>query len=496
MNPMNSSSLLEMARLVQRTAQDHDLFRSGDKIVIAVSGGPDSIALLHVLHYLAAPQRMNLGLVAAHVNHGFRAESAAEADIVAEIAACLGVPCEIAELDLPAYIEDTGMNAQAAARERRYEFLHRIAGQYSANKIALAHHADDQAETVMMRILRGAGAAGLAGIPVKRIEKNVELIRPFLRIYKTDLIALCENNGFTYVTDLSNDSRKYVRNQIRLDVLPFLGQYNRQIPKALGRIADLLGADNDYMEQVTNHLFADAAEQTENGYMLDRVSVSKLHVALQRRFIKLILSYLAQETDSNEEALDFDKIEAVRQGILQPNPTTWKLELTERIHCIRAYERIEFVRWDPAMQTTSSYVYDLHSQAGEQYLPMHNSLLRWKQVDFADSKGKPKAFMPTTRFEVFFDAEKVNFPLQVRNRRPGDRMSLFGLNGSKKVQDIFIDDKIAPLLRETIPIITDSNDTILWIPGVRRSAHAVIGEHTSRILHMELRISEDGQDQH
>lgn len=479
---MRMTKLYALAGQVEQAVREHQLWTPGSTIVVAVSGGPDSVALLHVLHMLATHERHRLRLIVAHANHGFRQASVAEAEIVKRIASDLGVPCEVANLEMPAYIERTGMNSQAAAREQRYAFLHATAAKYNATHIATAHHADDQAETVMMRLIRGSGAAGLAGMAISRSEKNVELIRPFLRIYKTDLVDFCEESGLQYVTDESNDSRKYVRNQIRLDVLPFLGQYNEQIAKALNRTADLLRADSDYLEQEASVQLTVILKQTKGGYQLDRAGFVSTHVALQRRFIKLILSYLAQKTDTESDSFDYEKIEAIRQGILQALPTTWMLDISERIQCVRSYDQIEFIhRLDS--EGPVSYEYRIERGHGEQWIADHSGLLSWDEIDYDSESDRAK---PKHRFIAFFDADCIPFPLIVRNRQPGDRMRILGLNGSKKVQDIFIDEKIAPMLRDTWPVLTDATGQLLWIPGVRRSAHATVQEQTKRLIRIEL----------
>ncbi|WP_108995001.1 tRNA lysidine(34) synthetase TilS, partial [Paenibacillus agaridevorans] len=204
---------------VEKEAAERGLWQDGDTIIVAVSGGPDSMALLHMLHMLAVPKRLRT--IAAHVNHGFRGEeSAAELELVKRYAEKLGVPCETTTLALTTYIEENALNLQAAAREKRYAFLHEVAKRYGASRVALAHHGDDQAETVLMRVIRGAGLSGLSGIPAKRSENNVELIRPLLRMNKSDLLAYCEEGDIPYSTDSSNLERHYFRNTVRLDILP------------------------------------------------------------------------------------------------------------------------------------------------------------------------------------------------------------------------------------------------------------------------------------
>ena len=276
-------------------AAAEELWSPGDRIVVAVSGGPDSTALLHMLHRLAPSERLTI--VAAHVDHGFRGEvSAREAESVRQLASSLGVPCETAFIDVPAYIEETGMNAQAAARLRRYAFLHETAAKYGASRIALAHHADDQAETVMMRILRGTGPGGLAGIPIRRSEKNVELIRPLLRTYKADILRYCENWRLAYSHDSSNGNRTYTRNAVRLDVLPYLAKFNPQLSEALVRLSELATAEDDWMERETAAAFERYVMTGREGCQMNRKALLDLHVALHRRLINLILNCVGMET--------------------------------------------------------------------------------------------------------------------------------------------------------------------------------------------------------
>src|SRR5690554_5229547 len=201
-----------------RTIHEEGLLHSGDKVIVAVSGGPDSMALLHVLHRLS--EAYNYHLIVAHVNHQLRgAESDQEAEGVERYASMLHIPFHGIAIDVPAHVQEHGGNTQAAAREHRYEYLHNIAEQTGAAAIALAHHADDQVETILMNMLRGSSPSGLIGILISRIEKNMELIRPFLRISKGRLLQYCQAEQIPFFTDSSNNNRKYTRNRVRMDVI-------------------------------------------------------------------------------------------------------------------------------------------------------------------------------------------------------------------------------------------------------------------------------------
>ncbi|AWB42828.1 tRNA lysidine(34) synthetase TilS [Paenibacillus sp. CAA11] len=459
---------------VRRTAEAAKMWSPEDTVVVAVSGGPDSVALLHVLHQIALSEDCPLQLIVAHVNHGFRPEeSREEAEFVRELAAQLSWPFELAEVDVPAYMKQTGMGGQEAAREMRYTFLHQVADLYGAHSIALAHHGDDQAETVLLRLLRGSGLTGLAGMKLKRREKNVELVRPFLRIYKTDLIRICHESGFTYITDSSNLTNKYVRNSIRLDVLPFLGQYNGQLTESLNRLSVVAGDEDDYMQLAAEDAFKRLAfTRSDGGIVLDIKPFVQLHVALQRRLIKLILTYLPL----NKEESDFTKIEALRLRAQQEQPTTWRLDLGGGSLCRREYHQLVFL---PQEEEGKPFQFCLETLPAKVAIPGTGKVLEvTRQTEF----NHAVSLMPHNQHEALFDADELIFPLTVRSRQPGDAMRIMGLNGSKKVKDIFIDEKIPPSLRSRCPLVTDAAGRILWIPGIRRSSHALVGPGSSAVI--------------
>ncbi|MEF2968723.1 tRNA lysidine(34) synthetase TilS [Paenibacillus sp. M1] len=474
-----NSDLHRLVEQVRRTGRDHELWSPGDGIVVAVSGGPDSVLLLHILKELAGDPGLGLKLVCAHVNHGFRGqESNEEAEFVRHMADRLGIPFELGAFDIPAYMKESGKGGQLAAREKRYGFLHEVAKKYGAASIALAHHADDQAETVMMRILRGSGPSGLAGMKLKRREKNVELIRPLLRIYKNELVKACEGAGIPFVIDSSNLLPKYARNAIRLDVLPFLGQYNEQLADSLNRLAEVIGEEDDYMAQETARIYAETVIWQDGCAAFRTGTFTSLHAALQRRLIKLILNYLPLGTDDS----DFVKIEAIRKGAVQDRPTTWSLDLGGGIRCLREYDIIRFM---PARAESQipHYTYVVEHFPAEVSIMDTGQTLRFTRYE---AGAELPAVIPEGNNEAAFDAAELVYPLTVRSRLPGDKMKLMGLNGSKKVKDIFIDEKIPPSLRSQIPMVTDAKGRIVWIPGVRRSSLAAVGRQTASVVVMAL----------
>ncbi|AJS60748.1 tRNA lysidine(34) synthetase TilS [Paenibacillus sp. IHBB 10380] len=461
---------------VLRTAQEKDLWSAHDTIIVAVSGGPDSVALLHVMHEVSQ-HHTPLNLVCAHVHHGFRAESDEESELVRAAAKELNIPFEMESLDIPAYMKQSGKGPEEAARDKRYEFLFKKAEAYGAKSIAVGHHADDQAETVLLHLLRGSGPSGLSGMKFKRSLKNVELIRPLLRIYKTDLVEVCKNGGYAYAIDNSNLQTEYRRNAIRLNVLPYLGQYNGQITQSLNQLSSIVAGEDDYVELAAEEAYRELVQQKDGRFTVAVPSFLGLHVALQRRLIKLILNYMSV----NSEITDFSKVESIRQGFVQIHATTWSRDLGGGITCIREYDVVTFM--PQPLEKRLSYTYRLDTVVQELRVNEIGKVLRMISRPRGDSAILKEEIQG---HEALFDADQLVFPLTLRSRQDGDTMKVMGLGGSKKVKDLLIDEKIPPSMRQCIPMIVDGCNNMLWIPGIRRSIHAAIGSQTTSVLHMSL----------
>ncbi|WJH36382.1 tRNA lysidine(34) synthetase TilS [Paenibacillus sp. CC-CFT747] len=326
---------MDLVGRVEGFIKEEKLLKPGDSVAVAVSGGPDSVALLHILFLLSPVWQWKLLVV--HVNHRFRGEeSDREADYVRSLSAQLGLPCEVGTIDVPEYIRLSGKNGQEAAREKRYAFLYEAARRNGAEAVALAHHADDQAETVLMRVLRGTGISGLTGIPTRRPLKKMELIRPLIRITKQELAQFCRDRGLSYCFDSSNAERKYTRNRLRLEVMPVLAGYNPRIVESLTRLAEVAGVEDDYLEGQAKEAFTRLVTVETGEMHFSREDFTGLHLALQRRLIKLILNYLAGENGS----LDFIRMELIRKAVLQNKTTTLTLDVSERLVMVREYDRI------------------------------------------------------------------------------------------------------------------------------------------------------------
>jgi tRNA(Ile)-lysidine synthase len=443
------------------------LIEPNTKVVVAVSGGIDSMALFHALLTLRAS--MHLTLIVAHANHGLRgAESDAEAALVQQVAKQHGIPCEIGRLAVSEQLKEENGNLQNVARTQRYTFLEEVAKKWDANTVVLAHHADDQAETVLLRLIRGVGLKGIAGMAEERSLGTTRLLRPLLGIRKSELAAYCAANEVAYLEDSSNQSDKYQRNAWRQLVSPLLDRFNPKWVDAVNRYADVARAEEAWMDGLTKQMLVTHFEFMDGRYVVDRGVFMQFPLALQRRLITLILSYLAEKS----EAIRFDKVETIRLSIQQPEPPQLQLHLSQYLRFIREYEVIQFT---PLVEEKSveSFDYQVEQWPTTICLP-----------DGARLIFQTEEVVTTEGFMICVDLGTLQFPLRIRNRIPGDRILLPGMTGRKSLKKLFIEESIPQSVRNQLPIVCDGLDRPLWIPGMRPSAHVRDGEGVEKSLHI------------
>jgi len=454
------------------------LFREGEQIVVAVSGGPDSTALLHILSELA--NRWSLKLHVAHIDHGFRGEeSRREAEWVRSLSEQLGWPCTIYNADIPAAVAASGGNPQEVAREIRYGYLLETVAECRADVLALGHHADDQAETVLMRILRGSSLTGITGMAPVAWRQGVKLVRPLLRIYKEEIFRYMHEHGYAYCTDSSNELPKYTRNRLRMDVMPRLKSFNPELIPSLIRMADILRDEDRLLHSLAESESSRVFRRSTYGYTGDREQMLLLDVALQRRVIKLILSYLCK----NQGQVQAIHIEQVREAILRTDVPSITLHLPG-VTFIREYDELRLTISQPE-HTARSYEYVVEQE---------NSCVLIAEADASlrlSTHEEVSAISPDTcdGFGVscaYFDIDHLTFPLTIRNRRPGDRIQLMNMQGTKKLKELFIDLKVPPSRRDTVPLVFDAAGRLLWACGIRRSGHALIQDRTKKVLRIQF----------
>ncbi|MET3700077.1 tRNA(Ile)-lysidine synthase [Bacillus oleivorans] len=435
--------------------QKHTLIESGDILVAGVSGGPDSLALLHFLH--RHRQQYQIDLVCAHVDHMFRGSQSYEDLLyVEEFCKTLKIPFEGKRIDVTGFLEREKLSSQNAARICRYSFFKEVMNQYKASKLVLAHHGDDQIETILMSLTRGSTMKGRSGIPYKRPFANGHIIRPFLAVDKKEIEDYCLTHDLVPRRDPTNEKLDYTRNRFRHLVLPALKNENPEVSKQFQRFSEELMEDEAYLQVLTDEYLNKVVKRKKAG--LFTISVEKylqLPQPLQRRGIHLILNYLYKEVPSNLSAVHIEQILHLFKG-QHPSGTVY---LPKGLYFIRSYDDGIFTYENEKEET-----YEYHLKPGDSILLPNGGYLSFEKV-LEDPEPEQNSLT------IFRLAEGTEIPLIVRTRRNGDRIKPLGLNGHKKIKELFIDQKIPMQQRKVWPIVTDRLGNIIWVPGLKKSCY-------------------------
>jgi tRNA(Ile)-lysidine synthase len=456
-----------IAKLLQ-TIPKHGMFSPGDRVVVAVSGGPDSVALLHALHSLR--DELGISLHVAHLNHGIRGKEADEdAVFVAEMAARLDIPCSIEKADVPAIRKSLRLSVEEAARNVRYEFLDRVADSVGAARIATAHTADDQAETVLMNLIRGAGADGLAGIPPVR----GRYVRPMLEVTRAEVESYCKDSDLPCRIDASNLRPDYRRNRIRLELLPLLqDQYNAGVKSALASTAEIMHEESGLLTQLATAVYQCAEIVSDPGQVvLEVTQLSAAHLALRRRCIRMAIE--AVKGDLKDVA--FRQVERIIS--LMDSGVEFTLTLPSgRVYVRMEGQTLRFYRAEP----------DYSPQSVEMDLPVPGvTACPHLGVEVtAEILSPPVNYRrPPGSLDVVLDLSKVKGQLILRNWRKGDRIRPLGMAGEKKLQDIFSDARIPRGKKHLVPVIADQ-EKIIWVAGFVLSEDVRVTDSSTELLRL------------
>lgn len=471
---MTNDSAKLISHLI-RIIREHQLFQPNDTLIVAISGGADSTALLDLL--VSLPD-YNLHLIAAHLNHCLRgSESDADEEFCRALAAKYGIPFEICRVDVKGLALRESLNLEDAARKARIQFLDGICVKYGAAAVALAHHADDQAETVLMRLLRGSGMTGLSGMAYRN---DRGYVRPLLDISRTEIENYLRERGMTWREDASNKDTTYLRNRIRHDLLPLLETYNPAIRAGLASTAELIAGDEALLTELTETAFSGAFRSEGDKIVTSIAQVRSLHPALQRRIFRQAFKQVAGTLGGLSQrhiSSICDLLDSGRPNLL--------LTLPHSVTLLREYDRLTWSRQDvprSRQSTDCAGIFELTIPATGSYpLPDGTTIL----IKVAETKPFPAA--STT---LCLDLAEFPFPWHVRTFRAGDRMQPFGMQGRKKVKDIFIDRKIPTAERRCIPLLF-CGEELIWIVGVFVSELCRIDNQSSHLLHLVMQTSDD-----
>jgi len=456
----------EIIKKITRTIARHKMINRGDHVVVAVSGGPDSVCLLDILNELKTD--LGIQLIVAHFNHGLRPdEDENETGFVETLALFFGLPFETKRAS---NIMEGSFSTEEEARHARYQFLEEVKERFSARKIAVGHNLDDQAETVLMRLLRGSGTSGLAGIPPCRDNK---IIRPLLEVTRPEIMSWLEWKKLKYISDSSNHEMRYLRNRIRAELVPLLKKYQPRIVEILGQTARIMRNDEALLEANARDWVQKKSRTGKTGGIeISLPQFIKIHDALKNRVIRYVLKTLG----GNLRRVSLRHIEAVIRVAKNKKPQT-KIFLPNRIILKRVYETLVFSRIEH--ETTQDFCYFL-DRPGVFYLEdlgFTISLTEMEKQEITD--------MGASLWTSFLDASQLSYPLMIRNFRQGDRFVPLGMSGRKKLKDFFIDLKIPSEKRKEIPILAHQNMPV-WICGLRLDDGVKIKATTKKVLKVEL----------
>ena len=443
---------MSLADRVAASLERQALIPRGGRVVAAVSGGGDSVALLHVLTELAARAVVTLAGL-AHVNHRFRGpESDGDERFCRDLASRFGVPCLVESVAVADVARSRRVSVEQAGHQVRHAFFGRAAGELGADRVALGHTVDDQAETVLLRLIRGAGAAGLSGM---RPRAGL-LVRPLLAVSRVELRRYLADRGIAFREDASNDDRRVPRNRVRHELLPHLRTYSPKIVDALARGADIAREDEAWLSRRANEAAADLVSSGGGAIEIDAAGLSALPPALARRVVREALARVAP----GRAAVGFGPIERVRRAAAEGLP---RADLPGcRVERAGGIVRLVARRGRGAPQRRPGFAYRLEIP-GEVSVPDANVTIRAEVVE-PDALGLfgRGAAVDATAAVVAVPAA----PLVVRSWRFGDRYRPSGLGGrSRKLQDLFVDRKVPRADRTRVPIVLDAADRVIWVVG-------------------------------
>ncbi|ACH39648.1 tRNA(Ile) lysidine-34 synthase, putative [Citrifermentans bemidjiense Bem] len=444
--------------------RNQNLFQPGETVVVAVSGGADSVALLDIMTRLEC----GLRLVVAHLNHCLRgAESDADQAFVASLADNYHLPFVSQSCDVADLARRERLSLEDAGRRARYAFLEQTAEQYGAFSIALAHHQDDQAETVLIRLLRGSGGTGLSAMAGTAGDK---LKRPLLQVSRVKLEQYLKQRELSYRTDSTNADTAILRNSIRHELIPLLRRYNPKVSERLAATAEILAGDEELLEGLTQAAYQRLAS-AEGGQVRFQVEpLMKEPRALRLRLYRRALTELRGDL----MRIGLAHLEAIDLLAASPRPNA-EATLPGACRVSRCYGSL-------SLGHAAAQAPPLWEQvvAGEGRYPLPGG-----GVLLVERLPRPDSLDTGSRWSAFLSPETVPFPWLLRGFRPGDRFTPLGMSGAQKIKDAFINEKVPPQLRRRIPLLLSEGE-IAWVPGVRLAERGRVTPRIDAVLRVEI----------
>ncbi|GFZ34187.1 tRNA(Ile)-lysidine synthase [Clostridium zeae] len=454
--------------------REHHMIKKGDKVLVALSGGPDSVCLLHVLYMMRHELGISLG--AAHINHLLRGDDSFEDEsYVEKMCDNLGIPCFIKRVDVEIMAKDKSISSEMAGREARYGFFSEVIKEKGFNKVAIAHNANDQAETILMRVMRGTGIDGLVGIKPVRDEIY---IRPILCVTREEIEDYCESNNLNPRIDRTNLESIYSRNKVRLEMIPFIkNNFNKDIVESLNRLASLANIDSEYIDKSSEDMYFKFCKEKVGTIIINKEAFY-IHEALLTRLIRKSIFYVSGATYNFEMKHIYDIILLQKgktgKNINLPNNIVAENSYGDIIISIRKFEEYKSIEFIVSKQEIDEKKVENLRLNGL----MYDVVLQVKQND-------TKIDLNSSDLIKYFDYDKIKQKIIIRNRKNGDKIKPLGMTGTKKIKDIFIDNKVPNSLRDEIPLVCFDNN-ISWIVGLKISDLFKVNKNTKNILQISF----------
>lgn len=433
--------------------KDNNLLKNGETVICAVSGGADSVCMLHILTEIK--KELSLKLCVAHLNHGLRGLDAdRDEHFVKELAEHYGLPFYSKKTDVYALSQELKVSCEEAGRIARYDFFDELKTSLNADKIATAHNADDNIETVLMRLVRGTDLKGLTGIPVCN---DSDVIRPVLCLKRCEIEDHIKCNGLGFVTDSTNFENDFSRNKIRNIIIPFLKkEFNENFQDVFLSEIETFSEANNYIEKNVNLIFDRIASIHKNYISYDLSELLHHDKYIVKKLIKKAIFTLSGKNIVNK----------ICNAIYESLSTDTKISINESVECHIKYNKIFFVIND----YSSEFLYEI-SDVGRYNIPECDISITFECTEenavFSDKNI------------IYIDTDILPFPLSVRSRKDGDKMKISGC-GNKKIKDILIDNKIPSFLRDDIPIF-EKDSEIFWLGGVRDNISCRASNNSKKI---------------
>jgi tRNA(Ile)-lysidine synthase len=455
--------------------RENRLVTRGQILLVAVSGGHDSVCLLHILAGLQC--KLGIKLHAAHLDHQLRGkESTGDAEYVSALAKQLGIPCTVKKGNVRAYQKAHAVSLEEAAREVRYDFLAETAAAIGTNRVAVGHTLDDHVETILLHLVRGTGTRGLRGLQPVTLKQSpareLTVVRPLMAVRRDDTAAYCIEHKLQPRQDSTNLSLEPLRNRVRLELLPLLQSYNPQVKEALQRTAQIAGDDIDYLEKNAAHLYQKLAVRQLENILLDKKSLLKQPISMRRYILRLAIENAA----GNLKDIEARHIEELVTALEKP--------AGKQIHL--PYGLIFTVDYDRyTLGKDNAALIPFPVLEGEYSIktPGTTNIPGWQIKAAVIKPGSPTG--GNNNFLAHFDRAKIVGALTLRTRKHGDRFQPLGMPEMKKIGQFMLDAKIPRDWRDRIPLVV-SGESIVWVTGYRIDERFKVTAGTEKILYLEF----------